>query len=402
VFYPEKPGMNYITVRGFIMMHAATPWAPPTAEQIGLIGTHWSKGWIIENNDIRYSVCTGITLGKYGDEYDNTSQNSAEGYVKTIERARERGWSREKIGHHIVRNNLVSHCEQAGIVGSMGPVFCTITGNTIHDIHFRRLFSGHEMAGIKFHGAVDTEISRNHIFRTNRGIWLDWMTQGTRVTCNLLHDNGPSEDLFVEVNHGPFLVDNNLFLSEKGLLVNSQGGAYVHNLIAGRVHVLTGEGRRTPHLKAHSTVVLGLAPNLSGDERYYNNIFINGGLAEYDPVKLPTFMAGNVFLRGATPSTHEPDPLVLPKVDPGLELIEKPDGLYFRITVDQAWAGVPCPWVTTDLLGKAKTPGLPYEKPDGSPYHIYTDYHGLKRNGAHPSVGPLSFAESGKLMLKVW
>ena len=31
VFYPEKPGMNYITVRGFKMMHAATPWAPPTA-----------------------------------------------------------------------------------------------------------------------------------------------------------------------------------------------------------------------------------------------------------------------------------------------------------------------------------------------------------------------------------
>ena len=50
VFYPEKTGINYITVRGFIMRDAATPWAPPTAEQIGLIGTHWSKGWIIENN----------------------------------------------------------------------------------------------------------------------------------------------------------------------------------------------------------------------------------------------------------------------------------------------------------------------------------------------------------------
>ncbi|MCK4792707.1 MAG: DUF1565 domain-containing protein, partial [Desulfobacteraceae bacterium] len=35
VFYPDKPGVNYITVRGFAMMHAATPWAPPTAEQIG-------------------------------------------------------------------------------------------------------------------------------------------------------------------------------------------------------------------------------------------------------------------------------------------------------------------------------------------------------------------------------
>jgi hypothetical protein len=28
VFYPDKPGRNYITVRGFTMRHAATPWAP--------------------------------------------------------------------------------------------------------------------------------------------------------------------------------------------------------------------------------------------------------------------------------------------------------------------------------------------------------------------------------------
>jgi alpha-L-arabinofuranosidase len=64
VFYPAKPGCNYVTVRGFSMRHAATPWAPPTAEQIGLIGTHWSKGWIIENNVVSHSICSGISLGK--------------------------------------------------------------------------------------------------------------------------------------------------------------------------------------------------------------------------------------------------------------------------------------------------------------------------------------------------
>ena len=71
VFYPDQPGRNYITVRGFALRHAATPWAPPTAEQVGLIGTHWSKGWIIEDNEISHSRCSGITLGKYGDEFDN-------------------------------------------------------------------------------------------------------------------------------------------------------------------------------------------------------------------------------------------------------------------------------------------------------------------------------------------
>ena len=109
--------MNYITVRGFTLRHAATPWAPPTAEQIGLIGTHWSKGWIIEDNTISHSKCVGVALGKYGDQWDNTSANTAEGYVLTINRALENGWSGENIGHHIVRNNHISHCEQAGVVG---------------------------------------------------------------------------------------------------------------------------------------------------------------------------------------------------------------------------------------------------------------------------------------------
>jgi alpha-N-arabinofuranosidase len=75
VFYPDQPGRNFITVRGFTLCHAATPWAPPTAEQIGLIGTHWSKGWVIENNIVSHSVCSGIALGKHGDKFDNTSAN---------------------------------------------------------------------------------------------------------------------------------------------------------------------------------------------------------------------------------------------------------------------------------------------------------------------------------------
>ncbi len=401
VFYPEKPGVNYITVRGFTMEHAATPWAPPTAEQIGLIGTHWSKGWIIENNTIRYSVCTGVTLGKYGDEWDNRAE-SAEGYVGTIRRALKNGWSKENIGHHVVRNNHISHCGQAGIVGSMGAVFSTVTGNVIHDINLGRSFNGAEMAGIKFHGAIDTVISNNHIYRTTRGIWLDWMNQGTRVTGNLLHDNGPAEDIFVEVNHGPFVVDNNLLLSPISMWVNSQGCAYVHNLITGRVVVNTGERRKTPYLKEHSTEVAGLAENLSGDERYYNNLIVNKGLTEYDPVKLPMFMGSNVYLNGAKPSKHESDPLVLPAIDPGINLVEKPDGMYLHVDYDKAWTQQKGRLVTTELLGKAKTPNLPYMNYDGSALKIDTDYFGNKRNTGNPAPGPFQLSGEKVIRLKVW
>ena len=224
VFYPDKPFRDYITVRGFVLKQAATPWAPPTAEQIGLLGTHWSKGWIIENNVISHSICSGIALGKYGDQWDNTSTNTAEGYVQTVQRALQNGWNKQTIGHHIVRNNDISHCEQAGIVGSLGAAFSTVSGNAIHDVHVRQLFSGAEMAGIKFHGAIDSVIRSNHLYRTCRGLWLDWMAQGVQVSGNLFHDN-LSEDVFVEVNHGPFLVDNNLLLSKTSLLDMSEGGA---------------------------------------------------------------------------------------------------------------------------------------------------------------------------------
>ena len=403
VFYSEKPGVNFITVRGFTIMHAATPWAPPTAEQIGLIGTHWSKGWIIENNDIRYSTCVGIALGKYGDQWDNTSQNTAEGYVKTIERAMENGWSKENIGHHVVRNNHISHCEQAGIVGSMGAVFSTITGNVIHDIHIRQLFSGAEMAGIKIHAAIDTEISRNHIYRTCRGIWLDWMAQGARVTRNLLHDNNTSEDLFMEVNHGPFLIDNNLFLSGRSLFDMSQGGAYVHNLFAGRI-VLRPELRRaTPFQKAHSTEVAGLRNILGGDDRFYNNLVIQpGGLDGYDKATLPVQIEGNVYYNGAKPYLKETNCLEKAEFNPEVKVVEEGDSVFLHITLDDSFHALDNPLVTTALLGRAKMANAAYENPDGTPLKINTDYFGKKRSEANPSAGPFENPGEGKLTLKVW
>jgi alpha-N-arabinofuranosidase len=403
VFYPARPGVDYLTVRGFTMRHAATPWAPPTAEQVGLLGTHWSRGWLIEDNDIAYSTCVGIALGKYGDPWDNTSQNTAEGYVKTIERALANGWSKEKIGHHVVRNNRIAHCEQAGIVGSLGAVFSTITGNVIHDIHVRRLFTGAEMAGIKIHAAIDTEIRGNHIYRTCRGLWLDWMAQGTHVTGNLLHDNDGSEDLFVEVDHGPFLVDNNLFLSGRSLLDMSEGGAYAHNLFAGQLTLRPELRRDTPFHPAHSTQVAGLKNIAGGDDRFYNNIFAGSdGLAPYAQAAQPIYAAGNIFLKGARPAPPEEDALVLPDFDPGIRLVEKSDGVYLHLTLEKAWLSRPRSLVTTERLGRAKTPDLPYEQRDGSPYRLDRDYFGARRSADHPCPGPFELPEGGEQTLRVW
>lgn len=408
VFYPEKPGMNYITVRGFMLRHAATPWAPPTAEQVGLIGTHWSKGWIIENNVVSHSLCSGIALGKYGDEWDNTSADTAEGYVKTIERALKNGWNKETIGHHIVRNNTISHCEQTGIVGSLGAAFSTITGNTIHDIHVRRLFSGAEMAGIKFHAAIDATIRSNHIYRTCRGLWLDWMAQGTRISGNLFHNNA-AEDLFVEVNHGPFLVDNNLFLSAVSLLDVSEGGAYVHNLFTGKIISQPEPNRATPYHPAHSTALAGLVNIKGGDNRFYNNILVGQGesaagfgLWVYGARELPLQTAGNAYYNGARPYAKETNHVAQPGVDPKLKVVEEGGQVTLHLNLGPELKQAASTLVTTALLGKARIPGLPYENADGSPVNIDMDYFGKKRNEASPSPGPFEALGAGPITLKVW
>jgi len=424
VFYPDKPGRNYLTVRGFTLCHAATPWAPPTAEQVGLIGTHWSKGWIIENNIVSHSICSGIALGKHGDQFDNTSADTAEGYVKTIERAHAFAipWTRETIGHHVVRNNTISHCEQAGIVGSLGAAFCTVTGNTIHDIHVRRLFTGAEMAGIKFHAAIDTTIRGNHIYRTCLGLWLDWMAQGTRVSQNLFHDNA-GQDLFVEVDHGPFVVDNNLFLSPTSVLDMSEGGAYAHNLFAGKITNRPEPSRETPYHPAHSTTVAGLVTIKGGEDRFYNNLFVGKGesptaeskgnlkalrwissygLWGYDGREFPLHTGGNVYFHGAQPSASEKDPLVLPDSNPEIRLVEERGRMFLHLTLPDPLRQAEASQVTTEKLGKARIPGLPYVNPDDSRLVVDKDYFSRKRDAVKPSPGPFETRGSGKRELEVW
>jgi hypothetical protein len=410
VFYPEKTGINYVTVRGFTMRHAATNWAPPTAEQIGLIGPHWSKGWIIENNVISHSRCSGISLGKYGDEWDNTSANSAEGYVKTIERALKHGWNKETVGHHIVRNNTISDCEQAGIVGSLGAVFSRIEGNHIYNIHSRRLYSGDELAAIKLHAAIDVLIKGNRIHDSWRGLWLDWMAQGTRVSQNLFYHHG-SEDIFVEVNHGPFLVDNNLLLSKYSLQNASEGGAYVHNLMAGAIAMWPDTARRTPYHPPHATDVAGMANIRGGDDRFFNNIFAPArpsepigtyGLGMYDRHEFPLQTRGNVYYRGARPYAGEKDPLVVPGLDLGITIVEQGNSVYLTMDPGQGILKQSTMLVSTELLGKARISGVGYENPDGTALLIDADYFGKLRNPTNPLAGPFADPQPGSRNITVW
>lgn len=103
----------------------------------------------------------------------------------------------------------------------------------------------------------------------------DVITEGTRITGNLCCDNS-TDDLYVEVDHGPYLVDNNLFLSGISLFDMSEGGAYAHNLMTGKMVSFPERARSTPYHQAHSTALAGLKNITGGDNRFYNNILVSG------------------------------------------------------------------------------------------------------------------------------
>ena len=301
-FMPSKTGVNYITFSGFRVSKAATTWAPPAAYQDGMIGPHWSKGWIIEDCDISGSKCCGISLGKYldpeNDHYFTRKHVKSPTQMErdAVCRGQYHGWLKEKVGGHIVRRCKIHHCEQTGIVGRMGAVFSLIEDNEIYNINNMQQLGGAEIAGIKLHAAIDVVMRRNHIHHCTMGIWCDWQAQGTRISQNLLHDNNPpesvasakggmmSQDVFVEVSHGPTLIDNNIMLSRASLRLAAQGVACVHNLMLGAFTAVGGgtdmtvnginQPRYTPYHIRHRTEVAGFMTILHGDNRIYNNIFV--------------------------------------------------------------------------------------------------------------------------------
>ena len=471
-FMPEKTGVGYITVSGFDINKAATTWAPPAAYQDGMIGPHWSRGWIIEDCEISNSKCCGISLGKYRDP-----ENDMYFYTKHVKsptqmerdavcRGQYHGWLKENVGSHIIRRCHIHHCEQTGIVGRMGGVFSTIEDCHIHHICNSQQLGGAETAGIKLHAAIDVTIRRNHIHNCIMGVWCDWQAQGARITQNLMYQNQRPEgvaqakgamfntDVFIEVGHGPTLIDNNLLLSKVSVNIPSEGIACVHNLILGGFSqinsgvdsVVNGqrEPRYTPYHIRHRTEVAGFMTILHGDDRVYNNIFVQqypksvpakvpsdndndvtgtaafdifptydewianfmmdrepdmGALAPYHFGHLPVWVEGNAYFNGATVCKHEKHNLRDESGEAYVKLEEKDGHVYVRTNVYDMMKNFTDGVINSDILGCAFEPEQRFENPDGSEIIFDRDYFGDHRG---LSVLPGPFAGKDALDKAVW
>ena len=472
VFMPAVNGINYITVSGFVITKGAPTWAPPAAYQDGLIGPHWSKGWIIEDCEVSNSRCCGISLGKYRDE-----ENDMYFYTKQVKsptqmerdavcRGQYHGWLKENIGSHIIRRCHVHHCEQTGIVGRMGAVFSTIEDCHIHHVCNSQQLGGAETAGIKLHAAIDVTIQRNHIHNCIMGVWLDWEAQGARITRNLLHDNQRpkdsteakgamfSNDIFIEVGHGPTLIDNNILLSKVSITIPSEGIAVINNLVGGSFSLINSgvdsivnnqrEPRYTPYHIRHRTEVAGFMTILHGDDRIYNNIFIQNQpvendsltpadatyevvgtapfdifpsydewIAQFDFTKepdmgalapahfghLPVWLGGNAYFNGATVCKHEKDMLVDSDSKAYAKIVVDGDSYSLDTNLLSLLGDFKNKIMCTEDLGRAFEPEQRFESPDGSDIIFDTDYFGNKRD-ASAIPGPIAAAaDAGSIKL---
>jgi parallel beta-helix repeat protein len=230
-FAPHERGLGHVTVRGFVMEHAGNQFPsgfynPPEKNchpQAGMLSCRSGHHWTIEHNVIRLAGAVGIDCGYEGN--------------RDLEGGRPRV-PREEIGWHTIRHNVISDNGAAGIVGA-GARDSVISDNVIERNNTRG-WGAPEMGGIKLHFCTNTLIEGN-LIRDNDcyGVWLDNTYRGARVTRNVLINN-QREGVFIELGHGPCLVDNNVVAYTRagaGIYCHDAAGVHIcHNLCFANSH----------------------------------------------------------------------------------------------------------------------------------------------------------------------
>ncbi len=377
IFMPKSTGLKYITIEGFHFLHAAANWAPPNLVlQMGAVGPRMGKYWLIENCTIENARCVGIILGHApGVDYTDI----------------------EAFGEHIVRNNVIRRCGQAGIAGQKGATRSVISGNLIEDTNYRREFGGWETAAIKFHNSVDTVISGNlirgvyHQKEGAFGIWMDFGNQGTRITRNIIYKT-EAATVFLEMDHGPTLVDNNVLVGQP-VRSNSEASIFAHNLFVDCGYDYSPDtGRRSEYFTPHTTKIVGRKTGTAQDDLWFNNLFVRRGL---DRVKsAPGYRADyNVFLEGAKASTFGDEHSVVAPDVTAFAIKDEPRGATISFSVTDAARLAKGPQVNAGLVGVFPTVGQTIEDRSGHAITVDRDING--KEFARPIAGPLAELRPG-------
>lgn len=407
-FFPEKSGLKYIVIDGFDIRHTAPQWGDIYTLEKGAIGMRYGYGWTIRNCTITNSRNIGISMGVTDEVHfprkDQGGLLEGGGNIPPM----------DTIGHHLIRNNVIRRCGQTGIYGCYGAVASVIEGNVISETNYRNEWFGSNQAAIKILFPIDVVIRDNLFLATpginngTKGIWLDWGSQNTRVTGNVICDFNTNRGLFLEVNFGPIIVDNNIIV-RSAIIVESNGSVLAHNLFSDcYFHFMASPGRIVPYYKPHSTIRTGKTAVSLQHNRIFNNIIIGGRGFSHDKLIRKNVDASgikvnhNVYLEGAGPFPDQDDKSVIDASKTNFTLKTEDHSITLQLNLPPAVLVGNHPLITSKFIGRVPLADMFMEKPDGTPMNITRDYFGKSIDPANVLPGPIQKIKTGEKTFKIW
>ncbi len=403
-FFPERTGLKYVVIDGFDVRHVAPQWGDIYTLEKGAIGMKYGYGWTIRNCTITNSRNIGISMGVTNEVP----------FPRVLHEGGHNIPPMDTLGHHVIRNNVIRRCGQTGIYGCYGAVGSVIEGNVITETNYRSEWFGSNQAAIKILFPIDVVIRDNLLVgmpgvRTNaKGIWLDWGSQNTRVTGNVLCDFGDNRGLFLEVNFGPIIVDNNIIV-RCAIPIESNGVIFANNLFSDcSFQFFCNPKRTTPYYKPHSTVRAGKTSVTLEHIRIRNNIISGGGgFGSAKVLRKGNDASGiesdhNVYLGGASGFPKEDGSSIVHEAATGITLEEHQGTWTLKMNLPDAVFARMLPLVTSKLIGRIPLAAMPMENPDGTPLDITTDYFGKSIDPARVRPGPIQGLTQGENSFEVW
>ena len=269
--------INYITIDGIHVSQVVSPIASIYGKQGGAIETGGGTHWVIQNCIIDNCTGVGISIGNTGKTYPEASPRNPEfSDYKEI----------EEVGHHVILNNHILNCGQAGIFGLVGGTASLIKGNLIEKINTDGMYTGAESAGIRLAVAIDAVIKGNLIRqikgKQGYGIYLGPLFQATRISENIISDT-EADALYLFNSHGPALVDNNVLApgnqtGKSGVkMLASEANVFIKNLFYNcsfSNERQQGKSVATSNYLPHTLVIKQTIPSLNIDNRWFGNISV--------------------------------------------------------------------------------------------------------------------------------
>ena len=257
IFAPQKSGLGYIVVEGFLMEHCGNQyptnfWKNDVWAQKGAVGMQIGHHWVIRRNVIRHCKTFAIDAGHVdlnGPRYGAHDNIIEENYIVENGSAGILSNSSENL---VIRNNVL------------------LRNNTMLFWGLKRW----EQAAIKCHNAKNGYIHSNYIADNylTYGIWLDNQFPDARISRNVIINNGKS-GIFLEMSDYGFdrlFVDNNVIIGNEQNPIychDVSGATIMHNLLANTPkQAKFGQGyflrQVNPRTKTYH-------------HSLYNNIFVN-------------------------------------------------------------------------------------------------------------------------------